>query len=640
MAGGDEIRVLHVDDDEAFLDVAAAALERADTELAVTTETDPDRAVERVADERIDCVVSDYDMPGTDGLALFEAVREVAPELPFVLFTGKGSEEIAAEAVSAGVTDYLQKAVGTDQFTVLSNRVRNAVERARAREAAERERDRAATLVRSTPDPVVEVRFENDEPVIVDANPAFEETFGFDPERVIGRPLDELVVPPEASEEAADINERARAGEEFRTEVRRQTADGLRDFLLTAVPFRDGGFAIYTDITAQKDRQRALAARERKVETLHEVAVDFDGAASHQDVHDRIIDAAEGILEFDLAVSNAVEGRELVPQAVSSALGEDSYYGAIPIDADDRKAAEVYRTGEVSLIEDIAEETAADPADPAFRSALTVPIGEYGVFQAAAEDPGAFDDDDRRLTDILLTHAVETLRRLDRERELERRTEQLTRQNERLESFASVVSHDLTSPLNVASGRLRLARESHPDDDDLGVVARAHDRMERILDDVLTMIRDGTLVEETEPVSLADAVDGCRDAVATDDATITVREDRTVAADPDRFDHVIQNLLANAVDHAADDEESGVRVRVGPLPDGFYVADDGPGIPADEREAVFEAGYSTSEDGTGLGLSIVREMIEAHGWDVRVTDGDAGGARFEITGVEMLDTEE
>ena len=75
-------------------------------------------------------------------------------------------------------------------------------------------------------------------------------------------------------------------------------------------------------------------------------------------------------------------------------------------------------------------------------------------------------------------------------------------------------------------------------------------------------------------------------------------------------------------------------VTVGDLPDGFYIEDDGPGIPQADREEVFAAGYSTASAGTGFGLSIVNRVAQAHGWDVRVTDGSDGGARFEITGVD------
>jgi signal transduction histidine kinase len=63
--------------------------------------------------------------------------------------------------------------------------------------------------------------------------------------------------------------------------------------------------------------------------------------------------------------------------------------------------------------------------------------------------------------------------------------------------------------------------------------------------------------------------------------------------------------------------------------EGFVVADDGPGVPADARDRVFEYGYSTARDGTGFGLSIVEQIVEAHGWSIRLADGD-GGARFEV----------
>jgi PAS domain S-box-containing protein len=131
---GATITVLHVDDDAAFVDLAATFLERESDSIRVLTETSVEDGQATLRDHEIDCIVSDYDMPGENGLEFLETVRQAHPKLPFVLFTGKGSEEIASEAISAGVTEYLQKESGTDQYTVLANRIEQAVKRRRAEE--------------------------------------------------------------------------------------------------------------------------------------------------------------------------------------------------------------------------------------------------------------------------------------------------------------------------------------------------------------------------------------------------------------------------------------------------------------------------------------------------------------------------
>jgi PAS domain S-box-containing protein len=146
-----DIRVLHVDDDAEFADLAKTFLQRESDRLQVTTVPDATAGLAALADGDVDCVVSDYDMPDQDGIEFLESVRETHPDVPFILYTGKGSEEIASEAISAGVTDYLQKQTGTNQYALLANRIENAVERNRSRrELAERNR-RLETLIQNLP---------------------------------------------------------------------------------------------------------------------------------------------------------------------------------------------------------------------------------------------------------------------------------------------------------------------------------------------------------------------------------------------------------------------------------------------------------------------------------------------------------
>lgn len=213
--------------------------------------------------------------------------------------------------------------------------------------------------------------------------------------------------------------------------------------------------------------------------------------------------------------------------------------------------------------------------------------------------------------------------RKQRERDLETT-------NERLEEFVSVVSHDLRNPLNVAQGRLQLLQDDC-ESDHLAAVANAQDRMETLIADLLSLSRANRQISDTEAVSLGRLCEACWQTVTTVDAQLVIETEQQVRADRSRLRQLLANLLRNSIDHAGAD----VTVTVGALDTGFYVEDDGPGIPSDERTRVFEVGASTAQDGTGLGLSIVKRIAEAHDWDIRLTDGTDGGARFEITDVEM-----
>lgn len=206
----------------------------------------------------------------------------------------------------------------------------------------------------------------------------------------------------------------------------------------------------------------------------------------------------------------------------------------------------------------------------------------------------------------------------------------LRRQNERLERFTSIVSHDLRNPLNIATGRLELVNEEC-ESEHIEHVDEALDRMEVLIEDSLTLARQGQTVAEVEPIAFDELVIRCWNVITSNDATLEVVDELVINGDADRVRQIMENLLRNAVEHT----DGEVTIRVGALEDGFYVEDDGQGIPPGERADVFEPGYSTSRTGTGFGLSIVKEIAEAHGWSVELTEGDEGGARFAFTGVQI-----
>ncbi|MFB6281047.1 MAG: PAS domain S-box protein [Haloferacaceae archaeon] len=449
------------------------------------------RAVEFVAPEERDRIAERV-------RRVIEERESVAPtEAAFVATDGERKH-----AVTAG-------APVTYEGAVAGQAILNDVTERKARERRlQRERDRFETLFENLPTPVTHGVARDGEPIVRRVNRRFEEVFGYDREEVEGENLDELIVPPDRRSEADRINRRILSEGRVRAEVRRETADGLRDFLLHIVvrnpeAEEPEGYAIYVDITERKAVRR-----------------------------------------------------------------------------------------------------------------------------------------------------------------------ELERQNERLEEFASVVAHDLRNPLSVARAHLDLVREGSAEGD-LDGVDRAHDRMERIIDDLLTLARQGETVTDPEPVALDGVARRAWDTVATPGAALRVDGGARLSADPDRLRELFENLFRNSVEHGStgnrtesgdsvehgstdsrEDDGAGaaggsgdgdgdgdgegggaaaVTVAVGPLDgQGFYVEDDGPGIPPEKRDRVFESGYTTDEDGTGFGLTIVRRIAEAHGWAVRVTEASDGGARFEF----------
>ncbi len=218
----------------------------------------------------------------------------------------------------------------------------------------------------------------------------------------------------------------------------------------------------------------------------------------------------------------------------------------------------------------------------------------------------------------------------ERARELEERERELERQNERLEEFAGLVSHDLRNPLNVATARLELAQDEC-ESEQLEKVSGALTRMEHLIQDLLEFARGGSQVNDADEISIAEQAEQSWSNVPTAEAQLVTTADRTITADSSRLKQLLENLFRNAVEHGGPD----VTVTVGTFDGGFYVEDDGPGIPEDERDSILEAGYSSNDNGTGFGLAIVKEIADAHGWEIRITESDDGGARFEITGVEI-----
>ncbi|SNR32800.1 PAS domain S-box protein [Halorubrum vacuolatum] len=838
------IRLLHVDDDADMAELTALYLQRENDAFEIETETDPTAALDRL-DSDLDVIVCDYDMPEMTGLEFLEEVRRSYPDLPFVLFTGQGSEEIASEAISAGVTDYLQKGYGSDVYAVLANRVTNAVEQHRSKRALAESRKRLSMFIEHSPLGVIEW---DEEFRVRRLNDAAEEILGYDGGELQGVSWRQFV--PESAEQAVEevvsdlLN--VRGGYHSINETVR--ADGTRitcEWHNRVITDDDGEvvtiFSQFQDVTERRANRERL---ERLVDNIPGVIYRTGTAPEWpfelvRGACEELTGYTEDELLTDVAIARKlvhVDDRELVETEIANGVAENGTYDVVyRLSREDEDIRWVWERGQVvddgderieeGLVIDVdslkRSESALDRTNRVLTTLLeNLPFGVLveddsrkvlvtnerftelldvdanpdelvgaDCAQAAAEladrfaEPEAFvngiaerladrepvqneeivlndgrilerdyvpyrladgeanlwiyrDVSDEREQQLLLnglfeesldgigvkgivtdedgepidytyervnerfeeltglnaedvvgrraTEAIPGIEEtpfidifgevglggeprtfeqysapLDRYykisafsprhgqcitifsniTERKRYERRLERQNDRLENFTGVVSHDLRNPLNVARGRLELGRETS-DNEHFEAVSRSLERMDDLIDDLLLLSRQGEVIGEPEWVSLSSVASASWDGVKTDGATLEIDADLELRADKGRLRQAIENLIRNSVEHGMngrprdDRNDERIHIRIGTLPDGFFIEDDGVGIPEAERDRVFEHGMTASTDGTGFGLSIVGRIVDAHGWTIDLLDGDDGGVRFEVTGVE------
>lgn len=459
-----------------------------------------------------------------------------------------------------------------------------------ARKTREQDLERYRTLVQETSDIVSVMDLDG---TVRYQSPSVERVLGYGQNELVGESAFEYVHPDDRQdvvERFSDLVAEA-DGETYRVQFRMRHADGSWRWVEAEASNRTDtvlrGYVVASrDITERVEKEREL---ERYRDYTGRI---FDAIDDVFFVHDedgnmqRWNEQFAAVTGYDDETIATMNGADFVPEA-------------------DRERA-------AARIERVFEEGHGRlEADILTKDGSTIP---YEFVANRVEHP----DGDLRLAGI---------GRDVTERKRHRRN--LERQNERLEEFASFVSHDLRNPLQVLSGSIEAA-EATGEDAHFDRCFATIDRMERMIDDLLTLAREGALAVNAEPVSLPELCERCWHNIETDAGNLTVETTRTVVADPDRVTQVLENLFRNALEHSNDP----IHVTVGDIADGFYVEDDGSGVPEGEREKVFDIGYTTDPDGTGIGLRIVEEVAAAHGWEIDVRVGSDGGARFEITGVE------
>ncbi|QAU11350.1 PAS domain S-box protein (plasmid) [Halorubrum sp. BOL3-1] len=829
------IRVLHVDDDPSLLELTGEVLQREDDRLVLETATGADEGLDQIGDRPPDCIISDFDMPGSDGIEFLRAVRETYPDLPFILFTGKGSESVASDAMAAGVTDYLQKGSGIEQYELLANRITNAIEAQRVTQEAARQeelmrltelaadtggweldleteelrltegtrrltnispentltldeafdlyhpddRDEVQTAVNKTVQTgeqtsgtwrlrprgseeerlvdvtITPVKLNGDvttlRGAVNDVTDIWERDHELEYERqFIEQSLDALndlfyvlntdgtirrwndrvvdvtgyaeselsgmdankMFPEDEQENAGEAIKRTLTGDRVTVEADLQTSDDDRiPYEWTGSRLTDpdgettGIVGIGRDLTERRQRERRFQALVENSNDSISI-VDNDGRFQYQspsvehilgynsseivgDIAWEYIhpDDREAVKEAFSQWTEDSGATELIEYRARHADGSWRWLEARGTEQFDNPAVDGYVINSRDITEYKEHERELNELREQYQSLVEnfpggglflfdenlqfvhaggKELAEVGLSSAELKGTRPHDTFPEEIADEHVDYFEKTLdgeshtyyqeyQGLKYEirtmpiqedtgeitygmtvsRNISQQVEQkrdLKRQNERLEEFTSVVSHDLRNPLQIAIGRLELAQKEC-DSPHLDDIADALDRSQALIDDLLTLARGGNTVGSTETVSVSALAEECWQVIPDNDTTLDIRSHQTVTADRSRLQQLLENLLANAVEHGG----TNITVSVGSLANGFYVADNGTGIPDEERDSVFEAGYSTTEDGTGFGLRIVKQIVDAHGWEIEIVESHSGGAQFEVTGADILE---
>ena len=380
------------------------------------------------------------------------------------------------------------------------------------------------------------------------------------------------------------------------------------------------------DVTERHRQQEQIREREHVLRNIYEVTASSRPFAEQVSV---LMELGRETLGTDYGTLSRIRGDEYVFEMVTAPDDSLEAGDTVPLSATncERTASEEGTVVLGNIASDAPELTAkAGYAEWGISCYLGAPVivddSVYGTFCFYDEEPREeFSQWEITLVDLMSQWVSYELSR-------QRARDELVRQNEQLEDFASIVSHDLRNPLNVATGRLELLQDEYQSEH-TAQIETALERMEALIDDLLTLAQHGDGVAETESLGLEQVVQQCWRTVETGEATLVVDEDRVIEADENRLQQLFENLVRNAIEHGGET----VTITVGGTDDGFYVADSGRGIPEDERADIFEPGHTTATNGTGFGLSIVEQIVEAHGWSVDVCESESGGARFEISGV-------
>lgn len=584
------IDVLLVDDDSDVGDIAKTYLERADDRIDVQVTTSPTDALTIISAQTVDCIVADQRMPHMSGIEFLEAVREDYSHLPFILYTGKGSEDVASKAIRAGVSDYLQKESSSEHFTTLANRITNLVSKTRAEQEVKLTREYFSRILNHASDYVLIV---TDFGEVQYASPAVERVMGYSPDKLVGTDAFEFVHPDDrsrATETFAKLLSNSDEEQSVVIEYRARDAEGswkwieVRGRNLLDDDVIEGILVNVRDISERKERELELARNRERFESLF------------NSIRDAIVvaDPDLQIIECNPAFT------DLFGYSLDEIRGEPT---TILYDNE----TDYNRLGDMLSREDI-DAKSPETVPYKMKSGQTFP-GETTISQLRDEDGD-------------LMGFIGLIR-------------DISERNERLQQIKvidRVLRHNLKNDMNIILGHSDLIQN----ESDGEVVTHAEmiaEKGEQLLEladnerKVTKFLADRPSRVSTDVVRVIEtAVETSRSRHPNAEISVSVPDEQSVSA-VGQFRIALEELIENAIIHS-DREAPSVTValdRDGKMVE-IHIADTGPGIPEMERRVLTQEDELTPlNHGSGFGLWLVNLVVKHSRGTLDVTDNDPRG---------------
>jgi PAS domain S-box-containing protein len=620
LTGERPLRILHVDDEENQLEFTKLFLEQIDKDIKIKSVLTPEEAIKLLEEDSFDCIISDYKMLSMNGIELAQKLREKS-DVPFILYTGQGSEEVAEKAFNAGVDDYLRKEAEPTHYQVLAKRIRHTVEKHRTDELYKK-------VVEESRDAIVILRDNK----IEFLNKSACRLIGVDDmDSCVGRDIleffidtkDQLIPPEDGSSYVFEVDFRTESGAIRGGEVTlsRTTYNG-----------EDAYLAFIRDITEKKRNAERL-------EAIYQQAVQLSSALTIQKVSEKTLDIMETVFEYQTITFHVVDGSQLRTLGMRGAQYLDL---TMPI-LGKGVTTKAVREARSILIPDTSKtpDFVKGPTDA--KSELAVPAilnGEtVAVLNVESLKLNDFTEEDRKLLETLAQHVAFAFNRIKlhdtealKEEEKRRKLNYALSRLDHAEKVTTLVKGELQKNiLSILNASMMLRSQPDMVHQIADIIDENADYAQQVSEKIREIFSSDTLGDGFIEVNqlVRKVIDetflprNIRVKTQYDEALLIVEIDEK------SFTRIIRNLLNNAIE--AMSGGGTLSLKITSQHDVVVeVKDTGVGIHERALSKLFQPFNTTKHGHSGLGLALCKNTIESAGGSLEMKETSDKGTTFSL----------